>query len=96
MFDTNKVLAGNKIGGVKNGNKLIEKSEKLLKIGKLSKNLKLSKSEKSKNENLSKSRKPLKSRNLFKFATKKVKPGCLTLDARTIFNRLQLTFIAYS
>ena len=44
VFVADKVLAANKVGGVKSGDKLIEKCEKLLKTGKLSKSQKLSKS----------------------------------------------------
>ena len=50
------MLAANKIGGVQNSDKLIEKSRKLLKIRKLSKFQKLAKLRKkwSKNKNLPK------------------------------------------
>ena len=37
MFVANEVLAANKVGSVEDGNKLIEKYEKLSKTGKLSK-----------------------------------------------------------
>ena len=57
MFITHEMLAINKVGGIKDGDKLIEKYRKLLKIRKLSKSLKLSKSGNWKNEKLFKSQK---------------------------------------
>ena len=46
MFVINEIHAANKIIDIKNDNKLIKKSRKLLKIRKLLKNLKLLKIEK--------------------------------------------------
>ena len=76
MLVTNEVLAANKVGGIKDSDKLIEKR------GKLSKTKKLSKSQKS-----AKSRKKSsKSGNLPSFDAKKNGPSFLTPNARTTFN----------
>ena len=78
------MLAANKFGDVKGGNKLIEKCQKLLKIGKLLKSQKLFKSQK-----LAKSRKKLlKNRKLFNFNTKKAGLSFLTPGTKEVFNCL--------
>ena len=82
MFITNKMLATNKVGGVKGGDKLIEKCRKLLKTVKLSKSQKSAKLKK----------KLSKSGNLSNFNPKKNRPSFLTPNARTAFNHLQLVF----
>ena len=83
MLVTNEVLAANKVGGIKDSDKLIEKR------GKLSKTKKLSKSQKS-----AKSRKKSsKSGNLPNFDAKENGPSFLTPNTRTAFNYLRLAFI---
>ena len=77
------------IGG--NGVEHAKKSGKL-KSQKLSKSQRLSKSGKSKSKKLAKSKKLLKSGNLPNFGTTEARPSFLTLDARTVFNRLWLAF----
>ena len=73
MFDTNKILTTNKISGIKNSNKSIEKfvkpkSKKLFKLKKL---LKF--------QNLAKSKKKLsKSENLSNFDTKEIRSSFFT------------------
>ena len=78
-----QVFAADKVGGVEDDDKLIEKCGKLLKTRKLSKSQKLAKSRKE----LS------KSENLPNFDAKKNKPSFLTLDTKTAFNYLWLAFI---
>ena len=55
MLVAKSILATNKVGSIKNNNKLIGKYKKLSKTEKLLEGLKLSKSENSKGEKLSKS-----------------------------------------
>ena len=78
----NKMLVANEDGGVEDDNKSIEKCEKLSKTRKLSKSQKSAKSGK----------KLSKSEILLNFDTKKNGLSFLTLNARTAFNCLQLTF----
>ena len=87
MFIPNEMLAANEVGGIKDGNELIEKCRKLSKIEKLSKsgNLKGKKSAKPK--------KLLKSGNSPNFNVKKAGLSFLTPKIRADFNRLWLTFI---
>ena len=83
------MLIANKIGDIKNNNKLIEKCGKLSKTRKLSKSQKLSKSKK-----LAKSEKKLlKSGNLPYFNAKENKPSFLISKAKTTFNCFWLVFI---
>ena len=78
------MLANNKIGGIKNSDKLIKTSRKLLKTRKLLKGQKLFKFQK-----LAKSEKKLsKNGNLSKFNAKKNKPSFITFEARIAFNYL--------
>ena len=93
------MLATNKVGTIKNSNKLIQKCRKLSKTRKLLKSLKLSKSinlkgEKlSKSYNLAKSKKKLsKSENSPNFNIKENGLSFLTLNVKIAFNCLQLTF----
>ena len=95
----NEILAANNIGGIKGGNKSIEKCKKLSRTRKLLKNLKLSKSRNLKAKKLFKfpksaksKKKLLKNRDLFYFNAKKNGPSFLTFNAKTTFNYLQLTF----
>ena len=94
MFIANNMFITNEIGSIKDGDKYIKKFEKILKTRKLSKSLKLSKLRKSKSEKLFK--KPSKNKNLLKFTIKETKLNFLTLNTRTIFNHLWLTFIKAS
>ena len=77
-----KVFITDEVDGVEGGDESIEKYGKLSKTGKLSKSQKLAKSRK----------KSSKSGNLPNFNTKKNGPSFLTLDARMVFNHLQLAF----
>ena len=78
----NGILDTNEVDGVEGGDKLIEKYKKLSKTRKLFKSQKLAKSRK----------KLLKNKNLPHFDAKENGPSFLTLDARTAFNHLWLTF----
>ena len=80
------MLAANKFGGVKGGGELIEKCEKLLKTGKLSK------SGNSKGKKLAKSKKPSNSGNSPNYDTTEAGLSFLTPEARAAFNRLRLAF----
>ena len=94
-MDFNKVFIINEVGSIKNGNKLNEKSRKLLKTKKLLNSLKSSKLKKSKSkkiykfQNLAKLKKKLsKNRNLSNFSTIKVGLRFLILNTKTNFNCL--------
>ena len=80
------MFIANKINNIESGNKLIKKFAK-------SKTIKLSKSKKLKSEKLAKPKKLSKSKNLSKFDIKKARLNFLNLNARIIFNCLQLVFI---
>ena len=84
---TNKMLAADEVGGVKNGDELIEKCGKLLKTGKLSK------SGNSKGKKSAKSKKLSKSGNSPNFDITEAGPSFLTPKARAIFNCLRLAFM---
>ena len=81
MLIGNEVLATNKVGGVKCGEKLIGKCGKLLKTRKTSEDKKLVKSKK-----LS------KSRNSPNFDAKDSKPSFLIPEAKAAFNHIWLAF----
>ena len=85
MGNSNNEVVGFSSGG--GGEELVKKS------GKLSKGLKLSKSGNSKGKILTKFKKLSKIGNLPNFDAKKASLSFLTLEARPIFNHLQLTFI---
>ena len=87
VLAADKMLAANEIGGIKGGDKSIEKCEKLSKTRKTSKVQKLSKSQKS-----AKSKKLSKSGNSPNFNAKDNEPSFLTPKARVAFNCLQLAF----
>ena len=88
MLIASKLLAANKVGGVKNGNEFIKKYGKLLKTRKTSKGQKLSKSRNSKGKKSAKSKKLSKCRNSPNFNIKKAGLSLLTSKAMVIFNRL--------
>ena len=88
MLTANKVFIANKVDGIKNSNKLIEKFVKL-KIRKLFKSKKLKSKKLSKSQNLAKLEKKLsKNRNLPNFGIKKARSSFLTFDAKMVFNYL--------
>ena len=92
MLVADELITADVDGGIKIGDKLIEKCGKFSKIRKLSKSLKLSKSENSKSKKSAKPKKPSKSGNLPNFYAKKAGPSFLTPKAKTIFNYLWFVF----
>ena len=85
MLGANRVLAANKVGSIKGGNKLIEKLIDL-------KTRKLFKLKKLRNRKSTKFYKSSKSRNSPKFNAQKNRPSFLILKARAAFNYLWLAF----
>ena len=95
----NKMLAADMVNSVEGDDESIEKCEKLSKTRKLFKSQKSSKSGKSKSKKMSKYRnlaksgkKSLKSGNSTNFDATEDRSKFLTLDTKTTFNCLRLTF----
>ena len=80
MLAADEVLIADKVGGVEDGGKSIEK------YGKSSKSRKL------KDKKSAKSKNPSKRENSPNFDATKAGPSFLTLEARVTFSRLRLTF----
>ena len=78
MLVSDEIFIANEVGGIEDGNKSIEKCEKLSKTRKLFKSQKSAKSKK----------KLSKSENLPNYNAKKNEPNFLTPDARMVFNCL--------
>ena len=85
MFANYKVFTINEVGDIESYNKLIEKFVK-------PKTRKLSQSQNPKTKKLAKPKKLSKSRNLLNFVVKKVETSFPTIDTKTTFNCLWLTF----